>query len=264
MNNAVATPGPEQHIEHLLKIIDSLIFLELAIAYYCDNLTLLLVFRLLSQIFYVQQHKVGSVTTRTQILPPIVANVICLLTHLIRASPEAAARSARGYLHGGLILDLIGEKGPISEWRLIGQDLLIFGLQCLMLAIGHERNVLAGETKEVKPAQNLDAEEAGLRASQEESRSDTGRAPDVHESEEGMEMQSFLPPAERASSSTPAADSEDLVLTLNIISSLRGLLQHNRQPRAEGEEVESAIERAADNADRLRQLIQQLSANRMG
>jgi len=48
----------------------------------------------------------------------------------------------RGYLHGGVIVDLIGQKGPTSKIHLVLLDLLVLGLQCFMLAVHVEKERL--------------------------------------------------------------------------------------------------------------------------
>ena len=82
----------------------------------------------------------------------------------------------RGYLHGGIIVDLIGQKGPTSKIHLLLLDLLILVLQCFMLTVHVERERLSAFlTKllklntasdqprvEVVSAQNIDAEERGV------------------------------------------------------------------------------------------------------
>jgi hypothetical protein len=69
-------------------------------------------------------------------------NVICILLHIFTARSEAG-ESMRGYLHGGIIIDLIGQKGPTSKLHLVILDLLICALQCFMLAVHVERERLA-------------------------------------------------------------------------------------------------------------------------
>ena len=61
-------------------------------------------------------------------------NILCILLHMLTARPEAG-EAMRGYLHGGVIIDLIGYKGPTSKLHLLCLDLLVFALQCLMLTV---------------------------------------------------------------------------------------------------------------------------------
>jgi hypothetical protein len=61
-------------------------------------------------------------------------NILCILLHTISNSPEAG-EIMRGYLHGGLLIDFIGVKGPTSKIRLVCFDLLTLVLQVVMLAV---------------------------------------------------------------------------------------------------------------------------------
>lgn len=99
-----------------------------------------------------------------------------MLLHLFTARSEAG-EAMRGYLHGGVIIDLIGQKGPTSKFHLVILDLLVLGLQCFMLAVHVERERLLAikdalsspalmaatdiPREAVVSAQSLDAEERG-------------------------------------------------------------------------------------------------------
>lgn len=128
----------------------------------------------------------------------------------------------RGYLHGGIIIDLIGQKGPTSKLHLVLLDILILLLQCLMLTVHVERErlsaVLTAFTKgtpladepraTIASTQNIDAEERGVmtnvtgvtRLSRTVSRQRTMEtAADVMEYAEAMERAQLLderPPTE--------------------------------------------------------------------
>jgi hypothetical protein len=103
-------------------------------------------------------------------------NLVCILLHIFTARSEAG-EVMRGYLHGGVIVDLIGQKGPTSKIHLVLLDLLILGLQCFMLAVHVEKERLsaliaaylspaASATDQpratVASAQDHDAEERGI------------------------------------------------------------------------------------------------------
>lgn len=64
-----------------------------------------------------------------------------LLLHLARPAP-AAADDTRGYLHGGLMIDFIGQQGPTSKWRLAALDVCILCLQLVMVAVHVKRREL--------------------------------------------------------------------------------------------------------------------------
>lgn len=90
---------------------------------------------------------------------------------------------SRGYLHGGLFIDFIGQKGPISKLRLITFDILVIVLQIVMMAVMLEKErthaALPGEpatsseassssgSSSSTQAQDLDSEERGVHRLQE-------------------------------------------------------------------------------------------------
>jgi Fungal domain of unknown function (DUF1746) len=120
--------------------------------------------------------KPDGVTSTTKHRPFIVAilgsNAICFLAHLLLRGPEAGELT-RGYLHGGVIIDFIGQKGPTSKTHLLVMDLLVTALQCFMMAVHIEQDRLkiaisATESSSVlvasaNPSQDHDAEERGVR-----------------------------------------------------------------------------------------------------
>ena len=238
------------HLDNLLRALDTSIFLQLAIAYVFDNLSLLLLLRAVTQVLYVQ-FRPGPLSHTTQLAPTLSSTLICIVTHILHARPEATARSARGYIHGGLIVEFVGELGPIAKWRLLVQDVLVCGLQLLMLAIGYERQVLSQDKKEETP-QDIEAEEAGVRRSQD-------GATDAHgETEQGIEMQSLLPQGSGRTRATAADAQDDLVLTLDIRRSLQGLLKRNKNSQAATAEGSSA----SDRTERLSALLGRIAADR--
>ncbi len=64
-----------------------------------------------------------------------------MLAHLLWAPPRAS-EATRGYLHGGIIVDFIGQKAPTSRLSLLLLDLVVLGVQCLMLAVHQEAEQL--------------------------------------------------------------------------------------------------------------------------
>ena len=69
------------------------------------------------------------------------SNVLCFLLHLLYARPEAG-EATRGYLHGGMIIDFVGQKGPTSKFRLVALDLVVLILQLVMLSVHIKRQAL--------------------------------------------------------------------------------------------------------------------------
>lgn len=103
-------------------------------------------------------------------------NLVCLGCHLWFPKPEAG-EAARGYLHGGLLLDFVGQLGPSSKLRLVLLDMFILLLQLIALAATVKRRSM-GKLKPptatrasratsdsavaTLPGQDHDAEERGL------------------------------------------------------------------------------------------------------
>ena len=79
--------------------------------------------------------------TTAPILSILLPNLICILLHLFASLPTAAENS-RGYLHGGILVDFIGQKAPTSRLPLLMLDLAILAIQSLMLAVHLEREML--------------------------------------------------------------------------------------------------------------------------
>jgi hypothetical protein len=107
-------------------------------------------------------------------------NILCILLHLWFAAPSAS-EAMRGYLHGGLAMDFIGQQGPSSKIMLIFLDLLVVTLQSVHLSAHIARSRLRtaiptgsemGIRMQPAPtpalsAQNIDSEERGIRRSVE-------------------------------------------------------------------------------------------------
>jgi len=119
----------------------------------------------------------------------------------------------RGYLHGGVIIDLIGQKGASSKFQLVVLDLLVLGLQCFMLAVHVEKErlglVMKGFTmprveREVVPveeSQDMDAEERGVIRDNITASS----------ASEGIELQPFHQPSTPQAESSLSSEHEDLL-----------------------------------------------------
>lgn len=136
--------------------------------------------------------------------------IMCIFMHWYNNSPSAG-EPTRGYLHGGLAMDFIGQKGPTSKVHLILLDSLVLVLQVVQMSIHLLRDRLktrlasSADKPEVPSpaaaaatpsAQSLDDEERGVRRSAEQRRG------------EDIEMQNLNPGGQTAMS-TSNADEED-------------------------------------------------------
>ena len=116
-------------------------------------------------------------TPKPDIIPPLPSdqrpyvsiilgtNIFCILLHLV-FNPPAAGEAMRGYLHGGLMIDFVGQSSPVSRWHLLGLDLLCLALQLLIMCVILEKQKTLGRldstTNAPEQRQDHDAEEAGV------------------------------------------------------------------------------------------------------
>ncbi|KAF2224108.1 hypothetical protein BDZ85DRAFT_260407 [Elsinoe ampelina] len=90
----------------------------------------------------------------------LLANILCAFWHAWFATPEGG-EATRGYLHGGLAMDFIGQKGGTSRVRLVGMDLVVLVLQVVCLgAVVAKKKVKEG-TEGGGVAQTVEFEERG-------------------------------------------------------------------------------------------------------
>ncbi|KAH6646414.1 hypothetical protein BKA67DRAFT_541381 [Truncatella angustata] len=126
---------------HLLMSLDAVIYAELCVLYYMD----VSFFRLL--IRWIPHWLFLSVKPDIAIIPyfnyPIGAiigpNIFCMILHLATSLPQASEIS-RGYLHGGVLVDFVGQKAPTSKFTLLLLDVLVLTLQCFMLSVNLEKD----------------------------------------------------------------------------------------------------------------------------
>lgn len=130
-------------------------------------------------------------------------NFLCAILHLW-LSPVAGTEGTRGYLHGGMAMDFIGQKGPARRTTLVLFDLLVTALQLVHLTAHVTRKRLKDgmaattsastqqETTAPSRNQDLDSEERGVRHSSELRNRDD------------VELQSLNPSGRSTARDTPA------------------------------------------------------------
>ncbi|KAF2454298.1 hypothetical protein BDY21DRAFT_366388 [Lineolata rhizophorae] len=190
-----------KHVEDLLRNLDILIYAQLSAIYYMDCSFLRFLVRAVVQF--------AMLTPKPAIFPeppnrPFIGaiggtNFLCLVLHLYFARPSAG-EVTRGYLHGGLLIDFIGQRGPTSKLHLICLDLSVFLLQVIMLSVFLKRLKLkerleagSGETRPQRNGnqvgaaltdisssnrQDVDSEERGLLRRSSALSSVAGEGPD--------------------------------------------------------------------------------------
>lgn len=200
------------HLESLLRSLDFTIFLFFGVAYLYDNATFLLLLHASCQVLY---------TRSTKLIPTVVANLITTLTHLLNARPEGS-KALRGYLHGGLICDFVGELGPISHSHLLLLDITIVGLQLCYLAVRHELDTIKGAEsgESATVPQDIEAEEAGVRREEQDN---------LSVQDDGIELQPMLHGVAGSLNKHDVnhAQDDDLIVTLNFRRSLTAVFKKN-------------------------------------
>ncbi|TRX90232.1 hypothetical protein FHL15_008960 [Xylaria flabelliformis] len=68
----------------------------------------------------------------------VAPNLLCMFLHLI-SSPLEAGEASRGYLHGGILVDFIGQKAPSTRFTLILLDAAVLAIQCFMVTVNIEK-----------------------------------------------------------------------------------------------------------------------------
>lgn len=192
-------------VEQLQKALDVITVLELACLYALDNSLTFLILRNTVHNTFIP--KPASISANPQIAPVLLANLVCFIGHLF------AAREG-GYIHGGIVIDVVGEIAPISRCRLLLADALVTALQLIMLALAWE--------KDRKKEQNVEAEEAGVRTSSE-----------VHVLEEGTELRDLSArDSDRPMTGSHPTDkfytSDHIVVELDFMGSLKQLRSSSR------------------------------------
>ncbi|RAL12287.1 DSC4 family protein [Aspergillus homomorphus CBS 101889] len=136
------------YIDRLLRDLDILIYCELSALYYMDCSIILFATRAIVQlIFFTPKVPPFDPTRRPPYVSAILlSNLFCMLCHHLFAPPEAGEET-RGYMHGGLLIDFIGQRTPVPLLRLLFMDSLVLVLNLVMLMLVVERV----KTVEVQP-----------------------------------------------------------------------------------------------------------------
>ena len=138
--------------------------------------------------------------SRIHVLLVVVPNIICMALHLFGSLPTGPDFH-RGYQHGGLIIDFIGQRPPTYRLYYLLADVVILAAQCLMLTVHTQREKLRVTLKTFRPlVPELVQEMASARSTEDldaEERGVLRDAPDMTLDEaEGIEVESIAPSQE--------------------------------------------------------------------
>ncbi|TQB74783.1 hypothetical protein MPDQ_004225 [Monascus purpureus] len=169
-------------IDRCLRDLDILIYCELSALYYMDCSIVLFTIRAIVQLIFFTPKAPPFDPTRNQpyVGAIFASNFFCMFSHNFFTHPEAG-EATREYLHGGLFIDFIGEKAPVSVLRLISLDIIILFIDFIMMGLIIER---------VKTVGLASATADGTSAS--DTRDTSGRQVQDHDSEERGVLQRGL------------------------------------------------------------------------
>ncbi|PYH47935.1 DSC4 family protein [Aspergillus saccharolyticus JOP 1030-1] len=141
-------------IDRLLRDLDILIYCELSALYYMDCSIILLALRAIVQLIFFTPKAPPFDPTRSQpyVGAIFLSNLFCMLCHTLFA-PPGAGEETRGYVHGGLLIDFVGQKAPVPRLRLLFFDVLVLALDLLMLALVVERVKTVEAQQQQQPSQ---------------------------------------------------------------------------------------------------------------
>ncbi|KAK4159158.1 hypothetical protein QBC43DRAFT_374039 [Cladorrhinum sp. PSN259] len=166
-----------EFMTHLQQSLDLLVYVYISTLYYMECSFARLLLRTIPH-YILLSPKEGLIlpAQRVHIIVIFGPAIICILWHIFSALPEAS-EATRGYLHGGVLMDFIGQEPPSSRLTLIFIDIIILFLQCLMLAVHQDRERLKqavhpslrtllpgseADSGATEPTQDHDAEERGV------------------------------------------------------------------------------------------------------
>ena len=122
----------------------------------------------------------------------ILANITCIIIHAV-STPPSGGEATRGYLHGGVAMDFIGQKGPSSRIHLILLDLLVLLLQILCFGVSTTRIKAKKSAEEPESSGTSDRPNAAPRQEQTLDFEERGQLASEHRPED-IELRDLNPP----------------------------------------------------------------------
>lgn len=126
----------------------------------------------------------------------LFSNLLVIAVHTFFSLPQPH-NGARGYMHGGIWPDFIGQRPPTTRSYLLGMDILIMALQFVMLAVkeqeGRVKTALKGRREMDEYLAQERRELRGGRDSETAEQGHVGRVPEhVSEEEERQSLMASL------------------------------------------------------------------------
>ncbi|KAK1757674.1 DSC E3 ubiquitin ligase complex subunit 4 [Echria macrotheca] len=235
-----------QFMSHLQKSLDTIVFAYLCVLYYMECSFPRFLLRILPHYIFIspKDSRLSLPAHRPHVFAIFVPNMLCVLFHMLFALPRAS-EATRGYLHGGVLIDFIGQKPPTWRLGLLLFDLIIWSTQCLMLAVHQEREKLR---KAVNPSlQSVPGTEnttGAWQSTQDHDAEERGVLRDENDlmGDEGIELQP-LRPDDGAEAPMGASYSQAAVDLVDVLWSGNALLANFHvihAVRTVGNDVQSA------------------------
>ncbi|KAJ6789868.1 hypothetical protein PWT90_11117 [Aphanocladium album] len=224
-------------LTHLLKSLDLVVFAELSALYYMECSMFRFLLRAFGQYLYLspkdEAFPVALTATRLHVLLVVAPNVICMLLHIFASLP-VGLEDQRGYQHGGLVIDFIGQKPSTSRIYYLLSDVFLLVLQCVMLTIHTEREQMRVRLKTFRPLaedlaqqaaagrtiRELDEEERGVSAMMDEEAGDEAVDVEMRLLNQDGDVNEEPGP----SNSSRTEDSDNTTHLFNVMNSGNGVL----------------------------------------
>ncbi|KAK6336494.1 hypothetical protein TWF696_002044 [Orbilia brochopaga] len=242
-----------QWLDHLLRNLDIVTYCHFSYLYFLDVSFVRFLLRAIVQINLFAQRPPNFPTPqrsqkRSAVVSIFGSTLICFLFHVFSEAPSASEATG-GYLHGGMIIDFVGQEGPISKFRLVFLDILILLLQLTMLAVKVSKQDLLDSSPPTRgtPAQDLDSEERGVNAALD---------PDTHDYDDHEDADTS-PGGPRPRRSSPDANipcGETIIAELRILDTVRSQWQSSNSNSQIAQSASAAMAANLANA-RLRMLL---------
>ncbi|EPS44666.1 hypothetical protein H072_1361 [Dactylellina haptotyla CBS 200.50] len=249
------TTKKSEWLDHMLRNLDIVTYCHFSYLYFLDISFIRFLIRAIVQInLFAQRPPNFPTPQRTQKRSAVVSifgsTLICFLFHLF-SEPPSASEATGGYLHGGMVIDFVGQEGPISRLRLIFLDLAILVLQLIMLTVKVSKQDLLENSApgRTAPAQDIDDEERGMTAGEEiETDDDSDFGPSADDPEnEGFRRR-------RQSPDVNLYSGEIIIADLRVVETVRSQWNSNNSNNQLGQSASAAMAANLANA-RLRMLF---------
>ncbi|KAK6541156.1 hypothetical protein TWF694_008527 [Orbilia ellipsospora] len=253
------TTKKSEWLDHMLRNLDIVTYCHFSYLYFLDISFIRFLIRAIVQInLFAQRPPNFPTPQRTQKRSAVVSifgsTLICFLFHLF-SEPPSASETSGGYLHGGMVIDFVGQEGPISRFRLILLDVIILLLQLVMLTVKVSKQDLldnSGLTR-IIPRQDLDSEERGVNAAAVED-SDTDDDSDLGASHTDDADNEGLRRRRRSAADVNTYSGEIIIADLRVVETVRSQWNSNNNNNQIGQSASAAVAANLANA-RLRMLF---------